>query len=144
MKYYQGKFQPKFPQKYRGDPRNIVYRSSWELNCMSYFDKNPDIIWWGSEEFCIPYKSPIDGRMHRYFPDFIVKTKNGDTVVFEVKPAAQSKPPEKKTRITKKYLNEVKTWGINQAKWDAAVKFCRKKNWQFKVITERDLFGKRV
>ena len=143
MKYYQGRFQPKFPSKYKGDPTNIIYRSSWELNCMAYFDRNPDIVWWASEEFAIPYRSPIDGKMHRYFPDFIVKTKNGDVVVFEVKPAAQSKPPVKQSRITKKYINEVKTWGINQAKWEAAVNFCEQRDWKFQVITEQQLFGKK-
>jgi len=109
---------------------------------MSYFDRNPDIVWWASEEFAIPYRSPIDGKLHRYFPDFIVKTTNGDTVVFEVKPASQSKPPEKKSRITKKYINEVKTWGVNQAKWNAAVEFCENRDWKFQVITEEHLFGK--
>jgi len=143
MKFLQGRYTPKFPEKYRGDPKNIIYRSSWELNCMSYFDRHPDVIWWGSEEFAIPYRSPIDGKRHRYFPDFIVKTSNGDVVVFEVKPAAQSRPPEKKSRITKKYLNEVKTWGINQAKWKAAVEFCADRNWKFQVITEEQLFGKK-
>ena len=144
MKFYQGKYKPKFPKKYRGDPSNIIYRSSWELNCMAYFDKNPDIVWWASEEFHIPYVSPIDGKRHRYFPDFIVKTSNSDIVVFEVKPAAQSKPPEKKSRVTKKYLNEVKTWGINQAKWKAAAEFCADRNWKFQVITEQHLFGKKT
>jgi hypothetical protein len=143
MKFHQGKYKPKFPEKYKGDPTKITYRSSWELQCMSYFDKNPDILWWGSEEFAIPYRSPIDGKRHRYFPDFIVKTTNGDIVVFEVKPASQSKPPAKKSRITKKYLNEVKTWGINQAKWEAAIEFCADRNWKFQVITEEHLFGKK-
>jgi hypothetical protein len=143
MKYHQGKFKPKFHKKYRGDPTTIIYRSSWELNCMVYFDRNPDIVWWGSEEFVIPYRSPIDGKRHRYYPDFIVKTAKGETVVFEVKPDAQSRPPEKKSRITKRYLNEVKTWGINQAKWDAALEFCKDRDWRFQVITEKHLFGKK-
>jgi len=144
MKFHKGKYKPKFPEKYKGDPTNIIYRSSWELNCMAYFDKNPDIVWWGSEEFAIPYRSPIDGKVHRYFPDFIVKTKNNEIVVFEVKPASQSKPPEKKTKITKKYINEVATWGVNQAKWKAAVEFCADKNWRFQVLTEEHLFGKKT
>lgn len=111
---------------------------------MAYFDKNPDIVWWGSEEFSIPYYDPTNGKRRRYFPDFIVKTKNGEIVVFEVKPAAQSKPPEKKSRVTKKYLNEVVTWGVNQAKWKAAVEFCADRNWRFQVLTEENLFGKKT
>lgn len=144
MKYYQGKYKPKFPNKYKGDPTNIVYRSSWELQCMAYFDRNPDIVWWASEEMCIPYVSPIDGRRHRYFPDFIVKTTNGETIMFEVKPANQSRPPVKKSRVTKKYINEVKTWGINQAKWEAAEEYCKDKKWKFQVLTEEQLFGKKA
>ena len=144
MKYYQGRYKPKFPEKYKGDASNIIYRSSWELNCMVYFDKNPDIVWWGSEEFAIPYRSPIDGKRHRYFPDFIVKTIKGDIIVFEVKPAAQSRPPEKKSKVTKKYINEVATWGVNQAKWKAASEFCADRQWKFQVITEEQLFGKKT
>jgi len=143
FKTYKGKYKPKFPNKYKGDPNNITYRSGWELQCMTYFDKNPDIIWWASEEMAIPYRSPIDGKRHRYFPDFIIKTSNGEVVMIEVKPASQSKPPEKKSRITKKYLNEVKTWGINQAKWKAAQEYCADRKWKFQVITENHLFGNR-
>ena len=110
---------------------------------MNYFDSNPDIIWWASEEMAIPYRSPIDGKRHRYFPDFIIKTTNGEVVMIEVKPAHQSKPPEKKSRITKKYLNEVKTWGVNQAKWKAASEYCKDRKWKFQVITENHLFGNR-
>jgi hypothetical protein len=145
MKYNncaKGKYKVKYPKKYKGDASNVTYRSSWELGCMVYFDTNPDIMWWGSEEIVIPYRSPIDGKLHRYFPDFIVKTSKSDTIVFEVKPAIQSRPPKKRARITKKYLNEVKTWGINQAKWDAAVEYCADRQWKFQVITEDHLFKK--
>ena len=141
-KTYKGKYTPKFPKKYKGDPTNITYRSSWELQFMVYCDRNEDIVWWGSEEFAVPYISPIDGRRHRYFPDFIVKTVNDEVIVFEIKPAAQSRPPEKKSRVTKKYINEVKTWGINKAKWEAAKEFCADRNWKFQVLTENHLFGK--
>ena len=143
FKSYKGKYKPKNPKKYRGDPNNITYRSSWELQMMAYLDKNPDIVWWASEEMAIPYRSPIDGKRHRYFPDFIIKTTNGEVVMIEVKPASQSRPPEKKSRVTKKYLNEVKTWGINQAKWKAAQSYCADRKWKFQVLTEDHLFAKR-
>jgi len=144
MKFYQGRFKPKNPGKYKGDPTKIIYRSSWELSLMSYFDKNPDVIWWASEEVVIPYISPIDGKRHRYFPDFMMHTKKGKTVMIEVKPSAQTREPQKKSRVTKKYLNEVKTWGINQAKWRNAKAVCDKKGWEFQIITEEHLFGKRL
>ena len=75
---YQGKFRPRNPSKYLGDPLNIIYRSHWELKLMSYLDRHPHVMKWASEEVIIPYKSPIDGRMHRYFPDFYVEQINKD------------------------------------------------------------------
>lgn len=142
-KYYQGRYKPRFPEKYKGDPSKITYRSSWELNCMTYFDKNPDIIWWASEELVIPYRSPIDGRKHRYFVDFLIKTKNKEVIAIEVKPEAQTREPKPQKRLTKKYLTEVQTWGVNQAKWKAAHEYCLDRGWKFTVVTEKQLFGKK-
>lgn len=140
---YSGKFTPKNPQKYVGDHTNIIYRSSWECKVMSWLDRNPDIISWASEELIIPYVSPVDSRTHRYFPDFIVKAKTKDgktkTMIIEVKPKKQTKEPEKKKRITKQYIQEVVTWGVNQAKWKAATEYCLDRNWDFKLLTEKQL-----
>lgn len=112
---------------------------------MSYLDTHPDILAWESEEFFIPYRSPIDGKIHRYFIDFKVTMKlaNGDIVtrLIEVKPSSQCKPPVKKekSKITPKYLKEVQTWGINSAKWDSAKAYCDKNGYEFQIITEKDL-----
>jgi hypothetical protein len=136
---HKGKYKIKNPEKYKGDYRNIVYRSSWELRVFNYMDKNPDVIKWSSEEIVIPYKSPIDGRKHRYFPDVWMKTKNGDVYLIEIKPLKETVQPKKRSRITRQYLYEVRTWGINSAKWDAARDFCADRNWKFKIITEKEL-----
>lgn len=140
---YSGKFSPRNPQKYRGDFTNIVYRSTWECRVMTWLDNNDAIIEWGSEELVIPYKSPVDNRVHRYFPDFYVKVKQKDdtirVMILEVKPARQTKPPEKKKKVTKQYIQEVVTWGVNSAKWAAAREFCADRNWEFKIITEKDV-----
>jgi len=140
---YKGYFKPINPQKYKGNPSNIIYRSGWELKLMAYLDKHPDVIQWSSEEVIIPYRSPIDGRIHRYFPDFYVKKKNIDgsieTSLIEVKPAAQTKPPVKKTKITRQYINEVTTWGVNEAKWKAAKEYCDDRKWSFLIFTEKEL-----
>jgi hypothetical protein len=139
---YKGKFTPQNPKKYNGNPDNIIYRSSWELRCMKWFDDNPNIIWWSSEELAIPYYSPVDKRMHRYFPDFIIKVKRKDdtimTYVVEVKPEAQTKKPTQK-RKTKNFLRESITYVVNQMKWKAADEFCHAHGWEFKIITEKDL-----
>lgn len=140
---YSGIFRPTNPQKYVGDHRNIIYRSTWEARVMTWLDKNPHIISWASEELTVPYISPVDGRWHRYFPDFIVKvrTQGGQTktMMLEVKPKKQTKPPAQQKRVTKRYITEVATWGVNQAKWKAATEYCLDRNWEFKIITEDHL-----
>jgi hypothetical protein len=139
---YSGRFLPKNPQKYRGNPGNIIYRSTWECRVMNWLDTNVNILEWGSEELIIPYRSPVDGKMHRYFPDFYVKVKQKDdtirVMILEVKPYKQSMPPVRKKRITKQYIQEVTTWAINQSKWKYAVDFCKDRGWQFCVMTSND------
>lgn len=144
MPLMQGIFKPKNPKKYKGKIPIIIYRSSWELRFMSYLDAHEDIIEWSSEEVAIPYLSPIDGKYHRYFPDFLVKKKNIDgsikTVLIEIKPLKQTKPPENPPKkMSKQYINEVKTWGINKSKWKHAEEYCKDRNWEFIVLTEKDL-----
>ena len=141
---YKGKFKPKYPNKYQGDIKEIVYRSSWELKMMKYCDTTKSIIEWGSEELVIPYLSPWDNRYHRYFPDFYVKvrTKNGSLkkYIIEVKPKNQCTPPERNPkRRTGVWYNKVKTWGINKAKWKSATEFCLDHNMEFKILTEDHL-----
>ena len=119
-KYHQGRFHPQNPQKYKGDVNNIIYRSSWELKFMQWCDRNENIVEYGSEEFWIPYVSPVDNRVHRYFPDFIIKVKESNeeikTYVIEVKPKRQTVPPKQKARVTKSYLYEVQTYAVKQSK----------------------------
>lgn len=147
---YKGRFKPKNPSKYKGDPTKIVYRSLWELKFFKFVDEHPDIIWWSSEETSIPYLSPIDGKYHRYFPDVILKKKIDETtqevLMIEIKPEKQTMPPDiakkNKTptgRVSTRYLREVKTWGINDAKWAAARKYCEQKGWKFVIMTEKNL-----
>jgi len=139
---YKGWFRPKNPKKYKGDAANVVYRSNWELRVMKHFDEDPNVLWWASEELVIPYRSPIDQRMHRYFPDFIAhvrqKTGKEKTIVIEIKPEKQTKKPIQK-RQTRRFLEEAATYAINQEKWRAADIFCQKEGWDFMVLTEKDL-----
>lgn len=140
---YSGKYRPTNSKKYRGDINKVYYRSSWELKFMVYCDRNEKIIEWGSEEIMIPYYSPIDGKIHRYFPDFYIKVKqqNGSIkkMIIEIKPYIQTQPPKTPKKKTPKFLNEVKTWGINQAKWKAASEFCLDVKMEFKILTEHEL-----
>ena len=104
---------------------------------MRYCDGNDKVIKWSSEEVTIPYRSPIDGKLHRYFPDFWVKTSQGETLI-EIKPKIQTKPPKQKAN-KRRYIREVKTWGVNEAKWKAAEAYCKDQNWNWKILTESDL-----
>ena len=139
----KSKYRPQYPKKYKGDASNIICRSSWERKFCSWCDSNKNIIEWGSEEFWIPYLSPLDNRVHRYFPDFIIKVKESTniikTYVIEVKPKKQTKPPLKKKNITKNFIRESTVYAVNQAKWKAADEWCKDRKIEFKIITEKEL-----
>lgn len=140
---YKGKYQPSYPEKYKGDPTNIIYRSLWERKFMVYCDTSENILEWSSEEKFIPYRSPIDGKPHRYFPDFLIKVRESNGSIkkymIEVKPSKQTTPPPKPKRQTKRYISEVYEYAKNQAKWDAAKEWCADRGYEFKVITEHEL-----
>ncbi len=141
---YSGLYKPKNPHKYKGNPTNIVYRSMWERKFMVFCDSTPTIVEWGSEEFFIPYKSPTDGRIHRYFPDFYIKVKdkngNYSKYVVEVKPKRQVEGPSvKPKRKTNAWRREVLTYIKNQAKWKAAENYCEDRSMKFVILTEDHL-----
>ena len=110
---------------------------------MRYCDSNNSIVKWSSEEIVIPYRSPLDNRFHRYFPDFYLKYKDnsGKVVekVIEIKPAKQVQEPKIQKRRTKRYVTEVVNYAKNQAKWEAAEEFCKDRRWQFQILTEKEL-----
>ena len=143
---YSGKFKPKNYKKYKGDPTKIFYRSLWERKFMVYCDNNDAIIEWGSEEIIIPYRSPIDKKVHRYFPDFYIKYVNskGQAIreIIEVKPKAQTLPPKEQKRKTQKFLREIATYATNQAKWKAAEEYCADRRMHFRILTEDHLLPK--
>lgn len=138
MKFKQGLFTPKNPQKYSGDYTNIVYRSSWEKKAFNMCDINPNIVKWASEEFHIPYICPTDGRRHRYFPDLYLKLKNGKKLIIEIKPLRECKPP-RKNKNKQRYITECMTYAKNQAKWKYASEFAKKRGMEFKVWNEQTL-----
>lgn len=140
---YKGKYKPSYPRKYKGDPTNIIYRSLWERRFMVYCDTNEKILEWGSEEVFVWYKSPMDGKPHRYFPDFYIKVQEANGSIkkylIEIKPQRQTVPPTKPQRQTKKYISEVYEYAKNQSKWEAAKEWCADRGYEFKVLTENDL-----
>ena len=141
--YHKRRYKPIYPEKYEGDPTSIIMRSSWETRFALWCDRNPAIVKWSSEETIIPYRCHTDNRIHRYFVDFRIKVKQTDgsikTYIVEIKPHAQTKPPEYPGRKTKRFITESLTFVKNQSKWKAAEQWCKDRGYEFKIITEREL-----
>ena len=139
-KWRQGFYEVRNPDKYVGDLKKVIFRSSWELSMNQFLDNNPNILRWSSEEFYIPYIKPTDGKPHRYFPDYWVEYKNRDgeivQEVLEVKPSNQVYLSQKK-RLTN--YDRV-TYAINVSKWKAATEFCNKRGVKFRILTEKQIF----
>lgn len=143
------KYTPVNKEKYMGKTRFAVCRSSWELVLCRYLDSNPSVLQWKSEPFGIPYFDPTqrDKKNHlkkrMYYPDFIAKIKNNNKLqiwLIEVKPYKETMPPKTTAKKKKKtLLREARTWEINQAKWKAAINYCNRKGWKFKILTEKQI-----
>jgi len=137
-------FIPRNKHKYIGKGP-IIIRSSWERVFSQWCDSNPGIIAWSSETVEIPYYDPVKRKQRRYYPDYIIKTiGEGNkelTYIVEIKPYKETIKPtisEKKSQKTK--MHEMATYLTNVAKWKAAIEFCKRRGWQFKIITERELY----
>ena len=139
----KGRYQIINASKYRGNSNQIIYRSSWEFKFMRWCDTNPSVMEWGSETMIIPYKSPVDNKIHRYFVDFYIKVKDRQSVIgkylVEIKPEKFTKPPVIPKRQTKRFIDEVFQYGVNQSKWKAADEYCLNHGMKFLVLTEKDL-----
>lgn len=140
--YKQGKYTPTHPEKYIGDLTKIVYRSSWELETNKFFDNNPRVLKWASEEISIPYYNPVKQRPANYFPDYYVEyiTKDGEVVkaIVEVKPLAQTRKNTSRNPRTKLY--EDLTYAVNVSKWVEAQKWCEARGLKFMLVTEASIF----
>lgn len=140
--FKQGTYTPVNRSKYKGG-KNPIYRSGWELRFFKFCDSNPNVLEWTSETNVVPYISPIDGKPHRYFVDNMVYIKEGNVnkrYLIEIKPYKQTQLPtvsKKKKKSTVIY--EQVTYVTNQAKWAAAFEYAKKRNMEFKIITEKEL-----
>jgi len=136
----QGPFRLRNPSRYKGNPNNVVYRSSWECKLFLWLDNESNPVqWWSSEETVIWYRSPVDNRNHRYFPDVTVCFTNGRKVMIEVKPLSQTMPPKRPKKLTESYQNKVMEYGKNSAKWAAAQAYCVMHGMEFRIFTETEL-----
>ncbi len=141
----------KQPEKYCGKVKKIVTRSRWELSfILRFLDCNSQVDKWASESIVVPYRSDIDGKVHRYFVDFYMRLKDGREYMIEVKPHDFIKPPKKPKRKTRKSLQNyqklIEQYIKNTNKWDAAKRMCEQlktkgHNIEFKLITEKEIYG---
>jgi len=139
----KGRFKPQHPEKYKGDPSNIIYRSSWEKDVMGWCDKSDNIVSWSSEEKCFWYYDKVTKKNRRYFPDFIIDIKRDygiETMVIEVKPQSQINGPNPQPkRRTKSWMYQVQTYLTNQCKWESMKSVCEDRGWSFKLLSEQDV-----
>ena len=142
-RYYQGRFQPQNPQKYRGNLNEIYLRSSWEYKFARWCDLNSNVLEYGSETIVIPYRWSVDGKVHRYFVDFYIKVQQTNGMIkkflVEIKPHKQTIEPVIPKRKTKYFVEEVLAYTKNMDKWEAARNFCADHGMEFIVLTEFDL-----
>jgi hypothetical protein len=147
---YKGRFRPNNPSKYKGDPTRIFYRSSWELKVFRRCDEHPDIVEWSSEEVIVPYMHPIKGKPSRYYPDLVIKKRVApdkyQTVMIEIKPLKQTAPPDPSRknntptgRTSRRFINEAATYAVNEAKWNAAERYCKERGWAWQIMTEVEI-----
>src|SRR5574337_541933 len=136
---YHGKYRPQNPTKYRGDPKDIIYRSSWERSVFKWCDTQSCVLQWSSETVVIPYRCKTDKQMHRYFVDLYIKLESGKELLVEIKPEIQTKPPEKRSKVTRKYLGEVLTYAKNISKWKAAESYALDRRMTFEIWSERTM-----
>ena len=143
-KWRQGIFVPKNPNKFIGS--KAIYRSGLELKFFRFCDDNKNVVKWGSENVIVPYYSPLDNKGHRYYVDNYIEILEGNKLtkyLVEIKHSRETKPPKTKYRNRKHLLYEQKTFVTNQAKWEAARKFSKKKGYKFIILTEKELILKR-
>jgi hypothetical protein len=132
-KTYSGKYKLKRPEKYKGDPTKVQYRSLWERNAFRYLEKHPKVKWWNSEETVVPYICGTDKKPHRYFVDLTIRFMDGATILVEIKPHGQTQPPKRKN------LNEALTYIKNTSKWKYAKRYAENRGWRFEIWTEKTL-----
>lgn len=142
-------FTPTNPQKYSGK-LPIIYRSSWELSVMMFYDKHPYVLEWKSETVQIPYRNPFTGKQTVYIPDFIVMfydPATGRKVIemVEVKPLKETPGYQAFSQRTGKALKQSKydqaAQALNKVKWMVAQQYCAVRGWKFRVVTEQTLYA---
>ena len=135
--FKQGTIELSELRKYFGK-KIITYRSSWESEFIRRLEYDSNVLKWSSEPIEIPYisKEKVNGKWiekrRNYNPDFLVILKSGKVLLIEIKPLSQV-PLFENTILSDPAQMK------NQCKWKAAIGFCKKQGWEFRIITEQNL-----
>ena len=143
--FKQGYYDPVYPDKYKTNKKQIIYRSSWEYKLMKWLDLTQEVIEWASEPVSIKYFYTLDERIHTYYPDFYFAYRKPDgriiKYIVEVKPTQQLErpnPPKRKTPNTVKNYNYLMECFVkNSCKRIAAKKWCEENGYHFVYVTEK-------
>lgn len=133
-RYEQGYINPSSCKKLFKSQSNepIIFRSSYERTFVYWLESCKDVKQWGSECLEIRYKY-IDGKTHRYYPDYVVEMMNGNKLVIEIKPKNQTvKPLNENSSAFEMYVK-------NMCKWKAAKQFCESNGLKFQILTEETI-----
>jgi hypothetical protein len=147
--FLQGYFQIKNKEKYIGNYLNIIFRSSFEKIFFILSDQSPDIIRWNSERIRIQYISPVDNKIHNYYPDVYIeqKQKNGSIkkIIIEIKGKSfleiPKKPKTNDVKSHKRFMFKLQKYAIIVAKKRACEIYCQKIGAEYLILTD-DYFKK--
>lgn len=133
-RYHQGIVPERLLKKYYDSCRNepVIFRSALELQFIEYCENSQSVKKWAAEPFYIPYYSRIKHKDQKYYPDYIIESKNGDKIIVEIKPFEQTVKPKENDSA---WLKEA--WIVNTDKWAAAKKFADDNSMKFVIITEK-------
>ena len=143
--FKQGYYEPVYPDKYKTNTKQIIFRSSWEFKLCKWLDLTPEVIEWASEPVSIKYFYTLDNNIHTYYPDFYFAYKKEDGTIIkyivEVKPTSQLQKPEEPKRKTqnaiKNYNYLMEAFIKNTCKRHYAKKWCEENGYKFVYVTEK-------
>lgn len=119
------------------EPQPIIYRSGWEKEFYEWMDKTPSIYRCGTEIVKILYKNPISNKMSFYIPDaymeYLDAYKQPHKVLIEIKPLKETTLKESSNGYDKLMVAK------NSLKWAAAIKYCKDRGIEFKIMHEHNL-----
>ena len=143
--FKQGYYTPTYPQKYKTNTKQIIYRSSWEFKICKWLDMTPEVIEWASEPVAIKYFYTVDQKMHTYYPEFYFAYRKPDgkivKYIVECKPSQQLTKPKVPTRKTQKAVTNynylMECFLKNSCKREYAQKWCNDNGYTYVYITEK-------